>query len=261
MRTGPIIHHDVTFNYGSRIAARFLHIRHRKQLPLPRDHPALQTITRSSFPSGFPLENPLRQTSNEEVLLTRTTNAPQPSTPSATDPFAMQQIGATTKSLLTSQGDAPSISVELASSNTPFNPISSSSQPMASESTPQGIMFTRLPTSHPFSESNSILLTPAALVGLPEGESGRPQIYLVNQPLDGPAPAGSSSLKPHASQGVPMQSGHIVPVGFIPRSSNGTYNWNLSTLDAGQKRAERFTLAKHPRRFIKKSVKGKEKAF
>ena len=103
MRKGPIIHHDVTSNYSSRIAAHFLHIRHRKQLPLLRDHPALQAISRSPFPFGFPLENPLHQTSNEEVLLTQTTNAPQPSIPSTSDPCVMQQIGAMTKSLLTSQ--------------------------------------------------------------------------------------------------------------------------------------------------------------
>ena len=103
-------------NYDFRIAARFLHIRHRKQLLLPHDHPALQAITRSTFPSGFPLENQLHQTSNEEVLKTQTTNTPQPSVPSTADTSTAKQMGATSRlphneSLPVSQGGATQFTV------------------------------------------------------------------------------------------------------------------------------------------------------
>jgi hypothetical protein len=126
--------------------------------------------------------------------------------------------------------------VELPTANTPFNPI-------FQQAPPYSTTFTRLPThnlSHPSSESNNILATPVAAVGS-SGESSRPQIYLVNQPLDVPAGFPTSFM--------------VALEGEVPQSLNGTRgNWGPSSTRKG---IEPFTLG---RRFIKKCGKGKEKA-
>jgi len=104
-----------------------------------------------------------------------------------------------------------------------------------------------------------MLVTPVMVVGSPEENTSRPQIHLVNQSLDRP-PAGASYMvanpSGYGSRDVPMQSGHFV----VPQSSNGA-PWGHSTpTHINQKQIDRFTLTKHSRRFIKKSIKGKEKA-
>jgi len=227
----------------------------------------------STFPSGFPLGDQ-HLVPNKEGLETRSTNlyTPQPNIQSAAFLGAEQQMHTSTshssqplqESLPLPQEDAsqftvPALTVELPTPNshTPFHTMSPGTAPLVVPSA-------QFPTPNS-PKSNNILLHPVPqvpLVGIPGGNSSRPQFFLVNQPVEGSsplpssymvaleaAPAGSSSTQLHGTAYFPAHSGHTV--GLAPNTThapNATYN------------TEPFTLGKQSRRFTKKSTKGKGKA-
>src|SRR5258705_11981427 len=86
-------------NCDSRIAARFLHIRQRKHMPLPRDYLALSGITRSTYPPGFPLNDRLQQVSGESAI-----DTPEFKYPTVPD---MKKNHTTSRSAQSNQDDAP----------------------------------------------------------------------------------------------------------------------------------------------------------
>lgn len=227
-----IIYSRSIANCDSRITARFLHVRHRRQLPLPRDHPALQGITRSAYPAGFPLDDRLHQASGVEVG-TPTTDTFRHNTTTIPD----VQKNHTTSSLSQPiQEDAPQFTVP-------------------------GVTVARAaPTS---SRPNSILpLRPVpavSVVGLGGENSGIPQIFLVNQPLEGgsrftPAlVAGSGSTQLQGFLHLPTY-----PVGSVRQSLDvdSAPNAGLPMWSADRKT---FTRRKNSRNILRKSDKGKGK--
>jgi len=216
----------ITSNRNSRIAARFLHIRHRKQLPLPRDHPALLAITMSTFPSGFPLENVQsdqhHQAPNEELLM-------QPNIVST----------AVSDALHTSHLSHPVLE----------------SLSLSKEDAPQFMVPTlTMESNSPHTPNIVCPVSPVPFVGLPGENLSRPQIFLVDQSIEGSSSSYLVALG--TTLRVPTHSSHTA--GLIPESPNITpaSSAGRSTYSTDLKRIEPFIPRKQLRHFIKKG-KGK----
>ena len=213
-------------NCDSRIAARFLHIRQRKQLPLTRDHPALQGITRSTYPAGFPLDDRLHQASDKEVGTLTTPTIPDTQQNRSTSRLSQPiQEGAP-------QFTVPGVTVARVSPTKPTYPNST-------------------PTS---AKSNGIPLHPVpavSLVGLGGENPSIPQFFLVNQPGSRsytPALAGASELTQLLLH-VPTH-----PVDSVPQSLDvdSVPNAGLPVWSTDRKP---FTLRKHSRNVLKNADK------